>query len=372
MLQDLLDQLIWPKLFRAPRLALAPGRVGIAFFTLLLLALLWQLPTLWITGPGPLELATDRVHQAMDGFGRAAATGTVDPLLTAFGDLLFRAPAAMFSTHPVTTLILLLPSLWIWCVGFGAISRSAACEFSREILITWPEALGFSLSRWASLVAAVIAPLLLVLLIAFAIAAGGAALLTWPVGDLIGALLYPVALVLAAVAVLAIVGYLFGQKLLIPGLVCEGTDSIDAVQRAYAYVVGRPLRLVIYLVVLGFAAAVAVTIAGAMAAGITAFASGAAAHWSGERGAEILSGSASGAGGTRPLAAGIIRTLGAIPSAIAAAYALSVYATGSTVLYLLLRQVNDGQDPGELWMPGMIEGTTALTPAAGASDDDDE
>lgn len=369
MPQDLIEQLIWPRLLKAPALALAPTRLGLGFFCLLLLALLWQLPQLWIDGPGPFELAANQITGALAELSRALASWSVDALLNALGGLFYRAPAAMLTTYPITTLVLLIPSLAVWCVGVGAISRSTACEFSLDVLTPWPAALGFSLSRCGSLMAALAAPLVVVLVLALLIAAAGAALLTWPVGDVIGAILYPAALLLATIAVIAITGYMLGHKLLVPAVVCEGTDAVDAIQRSYAYVIGRPLRLLIYLSILALVGALCLFIAAAIAAGINAFAAGAAGYWSGPRGREILSGAPIPAGGTRAIASSIIRIFAAIPTLLAAAYAVSLYAGGSTVLYLLLRQVNDGQDPAELWMPGSVPGAATPVPAGERSDD---
>ena len=39
------------------------------------------------------------------------------------------------------------------------------------------------------------------------------------------------------------------------------------------------------------------------------------------------------------------------------AFAFSFVSSGCAVLYLLVRQVNDGQDWAELWLPGMVGGT---------------
>lgn len=376
-LRELREQLIWPGLLRTPSLALAPTRLGVAFFTLLLLALLWELPTLWIDGPGPIRLAGEHVAAALRLFAHglglmpAGPAEVPHPFLTATAELFYHAPAAMFTSYPLTSVLLLPPTIIIWCIGVATISRSAACEFAQAFLLPWPQALAFALSRAASLIAAMAAPLLLIAFVALVLAGGGAVLLTWPVGDLIAAVLSPLALLMATVAVFGLAGYLLGQQLIIPAVVCEGTDSIDAVQRTYAYVVGRPALLLLYVLIAAVVAAFALAIAGILAGGITGFATAAAGHWSGARGEQILS-NAPGLTGTAWLAAGLIRIALAIPAGIVAAYAFSLYASGSTVLYLLLRQANDGQEPGELWMPGMIDGTMAQSPAMAAARAGDE
>lgn len=377
-LRDFTDQLIWPGLLRTPAIALSGGRLGLSFFCLIVIALLWELPGLWLDGPGPLAAAGERVTAAVLGFGEAAGLfprgPDLHPFATAANDLLVRAPAALFVEHPWTSLLLIPPTLLVWCIAFGAIGRSAACEFAQAVLLPWPQALAFSLSRWGSLLSAVLAPLVLVAVIALVIAAGGAALLTWPGGDLIAALLSPLAVLLAAVAVLGLAGYLLGHKLIIPAVVCEGTDAIDAIQRTYAYVFGRPVLLIIYLLILGITAGLALIIASLLASGITGFTVATASHWAGPRGAAIMA-HGPGLSGTARFASSVIRIALAIPAGLVAAYAISLYISGSTVLYLSLRHANDGQEPGELWMPGMIDGTMALDPAAepgpAPSDDDD-
>ena len=44
---------------------------------------------------------------------------------------------------------------------------------------------------------------------------------------------------------------------------------------------------------------------------------------------------------------------------LVASYVVSYWFSGGTALYLLMRQVCDGQDAGELWSPGMVAGTHA-------------
>jgi hypothetical protein len=51
---------------------------------------------------------------------------------------------------------------------------------------------------------------------------------------------------------------------------------------------------------------------------------------------------------------------------------VSFWFSSGTVLYLLMRQVCDGQDTGELWTPGLIAGTHVTPEADAATDVDDE
>ncbi|RMH65632.1 MAG: hypothetical protein D6685_05760 [Bacteroidetes bacterium] len=57
--------------------------------------------------------------------------------------------------------------------------------------------------------------------------------------------------------------------------------------------------------------------------------------------------------------ADLIATFRKLPALLLSAYALSLVHCSGTVLYLLIRAANDGQEVSEVWMPGLIEGTQA-------------
>ncbi len=60
-----------------------------------------------------------------------------------------------------------------------------------------------------------------------------------------------------------------------------------------------------------------------------------------------------------------------LPGFLVGAYLISFYFSGGTLLYLMMRLVCDGQDPSELWRPGMPAGVVQHEPAE-ASDEDEE
>jgi hypothetical protein len=65
--------------------------------------------------------------------------------------------------------------------------------------------------------------------------------------------------------------------------------------------------------------------------------------------------------GTYGVAAGIIGFWTLIPVGLVYAAAFSCGVALHTVLYLALRRLCDGQDFAELWVPGMIAGTMAVS-----------
>jgi hypothetical protein len=60
----------------------------------------------------------------------------------------------------------------------------------------------------------------------------------------------------------------------------------------------------------------------------------------------------------------VMNMLGALIALVAGGFGVSVYFAAGVIIYLLMRQLCDGQDQNELWVPGMVEGTMAPGAAA--------
>ncbi len=362
-LSDLLDDLLWPKLLRAGALALRPSRLGLAFFTLVAAWFVGSLSNLWSSSEQSFVEAA--VALKLRGFGLifsglSALNG--EAVLSGFSVLLYDLPRTLWDQHALALVLLTIPYVVIMAIGGGAISRSVACEFSQGVVMSWPEALAFAVKRWASLAGSLLAPWMGVALLALVMAIGGFFVLQGvPVLNLLGGLLYGLFLVLGTLAVLLFAGYLLGSSMLVPAVACEGTDAIDAVQRSLAYVAARPLRLILYLALLGVVGGVLVGVLGVLAQGVVSFTSTASTAFSGPIGTAIVTGGATedGLTSTNAWARGMVATWSALPLLLVWAFALSYFWSAGTLLYLLMRQHCDGQDHAELWMPGMVEGTMA-------------
>lgn len=367
---DLARSMIWPRLLRAGGLALRPSRVGLALTTLVLIAMIAQAPKLWLDGrEGPGAFATAR--------GGAAASRMVEgvirldhvALFDGLSDLAVATPAAVVGEYPWSLAIILVPVLLVWCVGGAAISRSVASEFALRERTPWPRALAFGLSKWASTLGAKLTPLLFALFIVLVMAAGGWVLLRFPGLQVVGGVVYALALVGGLVVVLVGLGYVLGGCLLIPVIACEGTDAIDAIQRAYAYPFARPLRLVLYALVLVVELVLLALLLGAISHAVTGVAAWAASLFLPEGLAHEVRSVANGetvalgdAGWSRRTVVDLIGFWSRIPGMLVAAFVVSFYFSGSTLLYLLMRQVCDGQDPSELWRPGRMPGVASIEP----------
>ncbi|MBX3356985.1 MAG: hypothetical protein KF745_01020 [Phycisphaeraceae bacterium] len=365
-LSDLTADLLWPKLLRAPLLGLGAGKLVVAFLAIVAVAALSQAGT-WIDGRIMTLSADNRSAIIASAFGptgwSAVRSGDLPSAVWRWG---VRGPLEAARQFPITVLVFGPLMLWVWLVGMGAISRMAACEFAQGIRISWPEAAGFAIGRWKSLVGSIVAPWLLIWAIALGTAVFGLLLLRWPVINLLGSVLFGLSLLLSLVAVAVAVGYWVGHHLLVPAVTCDGADALDAIQRAYAYVLGRPLRLVTYLLITGAVVWVAGVVAWIVVSNTVGFAAQGAQAWAGDHARSMIIESTAGRGamsdsttGTYAATGSVLKLWTSAAVVVVLAYVITTAMSGVTILYLLMRRVSDGQDETEIWMPGIVPGTMA-------------
>jgi hypothetical protein len=196
--------------------------------------------------------------------------------------------------------------------------------------------------------------------IALLLAIAGFFLARWPGVNLLGAVLYGAALLVGFLATFLMLVYALGKPMLIPAVCCDGADALDAIQRAYSYVIAKPLRLALYVGVLIVQGIVLVAVVSVFCAAVVAFTSRSAGAWTGERGERMVGGSrvvraeeATTPAGDRLFDAGaaVVRGWNLVPASIPVAFLFSYWTCASTLLYLGMRRVCDGQDMNELWSP---------------------
>ena len=143
---------------------------------------------------------------------------------------------------------LLLCGVWtifVWSFFGTMIARQAAVSLARDERLSGRRIGSFALEKWTSVFAAPLTPMLGIFLLAIPLVVFGL-LLRLNFGVLLAGIFWPLALVFAfAMAVLGI-GLLFGWPLMWAAIAAEGSDSFDAVSRAYAYVFHRPLLVIWY------------------------------------------------------------------------------------------------------------------------------
>ncbi len=385
-LDDLTHDLVWPKLLRVPHFCMRPQRVVMALVYAIGMVLLVSAADRVDGNATQNELAGMLQRIAIsgasatvgDGEGEAGPPGS--RVAKQIHDAFIGEPALLLKDAPMVALII-LPLMLVWTSLFaGAITRSAACEIGQGVHLSWPQSLGFALRRLPTLVLALALPLIIVWLIVLALSVGGAALFSLNVLNLLGGLLWPGFLIAGLIAAIVMLAFVLSWSMLIPSVSCEGTDAIDAVQHAYSFVFARPLRLVVYLVILVAQLAVFMTIIGIILWLAVHVAQSAALTWTTPRGIQALgqvplhSGIEPPFGTPAPslstrISRGLVNFWSLIPAALLLAFPISYLWTGATMLYLAMRRLVDAQDFSEIWMPTLIPGTSApaLTqPAAGS------
>ncbi|HYD00705.1 MAG TPA: hypothetical protein VEB22_05710, partial [Phycisphaerales bacterium] len=275
-------------------------------------------------------------------------------------------PLRLVREHPLLIVPAVPVVLLVWCVVGGAVCRSCACEVSLRAALPWRQAIGFGVRKAPALFAALAGPLVLVWLACLALRVLGLVFFTTKVMGALGALLFIAPLLLCIVIAVALFAYMLAHPLLIPAVACEGTDSFDAVQRCYAYVLSRPGRLVGYIIISVLAVLPAVFIVSSVvmtAAMLALWMLGSPAH------AEVptIHAPFSPGSGHFGFAVNMTTLWVVVVAAVAAAYFISLYFCAATTLYLVVRRLVDGQDIAELWVPTAAPSPLGLPTSPAAS-----
>lgn len=366
--------LIWPKLLRAFSMSLHPSRVLVG--TLLVLAA-WL--AIWLVSSNaprlglksPLGVLAEQHRVGVESLASASLHASPLPAVAAWYSLHVGSWSAAMRESPVATIVIVLLLAPILGVCGGAISRSVAVDAAASLALGFRESLAFSLRRWTAFTFAILIPLIFVAILCLLMLGVGAATLFTKGVDVVGAVLFGPMLVVGIVITLLLVGISAGSSMLLPAVSAECTDAADAVQRVYAYILGRPGRLLLYaalLVMVGIVAFLFVTWVTESSAELTARLSTAAL--SDARFADLFD-----PGPNNSTATSIILSWVWLLRVIVAGWVASYFFTSGTLLYLLMRRINDQQDIREIWLPGMIPGTQAPVEApkpGTTSDNEDE
>ncbi len=353
---DLISDLAWPRLLRAPRLAFRPGRIGIGVAVVLVLSLLDQLFARLAGGATVVDTFVAAIAAAGVSSGERLAGleagGALTGLVLGLGD----ACRSVWEDAPVRASVMVPLAAFGFAFGAVSIGRLSAEEFCRGRSGAWYEGMRWGAHCSAGIVVAYALPLVLAGVLVGVLAIGGWALLSIPFVNVLGALLGVVGLVIAFGAVVVLLGFAFGAPLIAPAMAVEGRDGIDAMHRVYAYLFARPLRYAAYGVLVIVQGVVVISVLGAIAGLTVSLGVWAESLLLGERGALVASGVASdrlNAGGRA--AASVTNTVLQLPALLVAGYAVAYIASGGTVLYLVLRRLVDGQDMADLFVPGEVD-----------------
>lgn len=353
-LGDLTGDLLFPRLFRVPGLALRPERVVFGLGIVTVVAVCALIAGLVSGGPWPNAAVYQSIAMTAQTMSQDIGAGRFG--LVGFGvGIVLRELGYLVVEQPLGTGIVLLGLVGAWGVFGGAVCRGVALESSAGLHLSGRAALRFGLTRgWSAAGAVALAPALVfvgLLLVGLA----GAATMAFPGVDILGAALFGVAIVAGLAAAVLIVVFALALPMIAAAVAAEDDDAFDALQRALGYAVARPLTLLGYLLL--------ALVQGVVATGLVWWI-GSLAVWLAASAISLVSAIVGGGAWrvigegmdpfvTDPSFAGrIVAGWAALPIAVALGFAVSYVHAAGTVVYLNLRRLVDGQDVEEVRVEG--------------------
>lgn len=289
----------------------------------------------------------------------------LDPtqLMFAASELFLFTPSALWSDYKFFTITMAIVLVIVLGIGGGTLSRLCACEIATGDKLRLNDGVDFAISSWRPLIFSLVLPLLIAIVLCLFLMVGGL-ILSLPFLDVIGGLLYPIALLLGFGITFLLIGYAFGFSLLIPAVACENCDAADAQQRAYHYFLTKPLHLIGYGFVGLVGLAVGFIIASNVGQVLLDITTAAVGMWS-ENPAFTASHSA---GEVITLswhiefASSLVSFWSAIVGYLVAGYVFANFYSASTIVYMLMRRACDKQELTEVWQQGHIPNSAVPNP----------
>lgn len=286
-------------------------------------------------------------------------------------DMIIFIPLWLLAEQPIFLAVFLLYAFLLTALFGGAITRLAAVQATRDLRPSPFAALRFTGRRYPWYVLAPVIPLAVAAVIGVMVAVAGLVFFNLPVLDVIGALLFGLMLLGGFVIALLVIGLLVGASLLFPALAVEGTDSFDAISRAFNYVIGRPWRYLFYTAIMLVYGAVTYLFVGLvvyltlwatkMAAGLWVFreVDGGTNRFDAilpapRLGELVHTVDWNSLDGSAAIAAGIVLVWVKLLIALLPAYAVSFFFCEQTWIYLLLRRSADGSEIDEVYLENEV------------------
>jgi hypothetical protein len=281
---QLSDNFLFPKIFRAFRMAIQPSKLIIgllAVAAIFLAGWIMDLNKTVVTTPDTqgqeTELqvymtAPDRLQPYIDNarddskrvgvfatlwrFGVTRCHGALYSLFRlrereAVGNIAdyLRAVIWAFRYHPLYCIIFAVIKLAVLSIAGGAICRIAALQFAQDERPGMNEALRFSTRKFRSFFSAPLAPIGIIIFIGlFIFVLGLLGNIQW-VGELLIGIFMPLTLIAGALIAVVSIGAVAGFNLMFPAIAYDDSDCFDATSRAFSYIYARPWRMGFYTVV---------------------------------------------------------------------------------------------------------------------------
>lgn len=305
---------------------------------------------------------------------------------TALLGVFYHLPAHLWSAGQGWFLVLYgLFFLLVVAVTGGAMCRMEACQIAANERLTMREAMLHGIETWIRSFMALVVPVVLAGIVCGALLLIGLVFMSIPLVNVLAAIVYGLVLLLGFLLVFILLGYVVSWILLLPAVAVENCEGGDAMQRAFAFVLNRPLHM-LAAVIVGIVGLVlgwlVVQLVAVFTVNMTADVVGA---WTmndtfveaGEL-TRILGSATDGGRAADSIwyvewSGSVVGWWMMLVQYLAVGWIFSYIFAASTRIYLLMRHACDGQDERLIWWPGLIPGTLAQEPtAADPSTDSDE
>lgn len=276
---QLLDDLVFPKLFQTFRMSIQPTKLIITSVALAVICLAgWIMDfsktvvgrgdgitelQVYMANPGQLQKFIDKNNDFTDErtsvfstlwhFAAKKFHGAVDSVFAldlpgVIGNItgFFIALGWALKYHPAYCIIFFIIMLAVFSISGGAVCRIAALQFARGEKPGLTEALRFSTNRFLNFFTAPLAPIGIIIFIGLFIFLLGLAGNIPHAGELIVSLGMPLALFAGVLIAVIVIGAVAGLNLMFPAVAYDGSDCFDAISRSFSYVYARPWRMVVY------------------------------------------------------------------------------------------------------------------------------
>ncbi|MHC4061483.1 MAG: hypothetical protein ACYSR6_07725, partial [Planctomycetota bacterium] len=276
---QVLENLLFPKIFQTFRIAIQPSKLIIVFLALSIIFLAGRVmdfnKTVVGRGDGTTELQVyianpDQLEDFVEGnkefdnerrgvfstlwqFARERFHGALYSLF-AF-DIpgvakniggYFKAVVWAFRYHFIYCIIFGAIKLAIISVAGGAICRMAALQLAQGEKPGLTEALRFSTRKFLSFFTAPLLPIAIILFIGLFVFLLGLVGNIPRIGELIMGIFMPLALIAGSLIAILLIGAVAGFNLMFPAVAYEGSDCFDAMSRSFNYIYSRPWRMGFY------------------------------------------------------------------------------------------------------------------------------
>lgn len=291
---EILDNLLFPKIFRTFRMAIRPGKLLISLCAVALICLagwLMDFSKTVIVTPAAQGSITElqvylsqpeRVALHIEGYkttgDRSGVFSTLWNFTTAkFQDavealLTFNLPAAARDVsdfviavgwalryHFIYSIIFTAIMFIVIAFAGGCLCRLTATQFAHSEKTELADAVRFSRKNFAGFFAAPLAPVGIIIFIGLAISVLGVVTNIPLVGELIMGVTTPLALIGGILITVILIGAAAGFNLMFPAVACDGSDCFDAISKAFSYVYSKPWRMGFYTLIAAIYGAICYT-----------------------------------------------------------------------------------------------------------------